>query len=45
TYVNETLTFGQFGNTETLSSTLLIKKKDIKITLDPLTGALLQVVE
>lgn len=39
------LTLGQFGNTETLSSTLLTKKKDIKITLDPVTGALLRVEE
>ena len=45
TYIDETLTLAQFGNTEILSSTLLVKKKDIKITLDPLTGALLQVAE
>ena len=37
--------FAQFGNTEILSSALLIKKKDIKITLDPITGALLRVEE
>ena len=40
-----TFSFAQFGNTETLSSTLLTKKKDIKITLDPITGALLKVEE
>ena len=35
----------QFGRTETLSSTLLTKKRDIKVTLDPTTGALLKVEE
>ena len=39
------LTLAQLGNTETLSSTLLTKKKDIKIVLDPVTGALLRVEE
>lgn len=39
------LTLAQFGNIETLSSTLLTKKKNIKIQLDPVTGALLQVNE
>lgn len=39
------LSLAQFGNTEILSSALLIKKKDIKITLDPITGALLRVQE
>ena len=39
------LTLAQFGNTETLSSTLLTKKKNIKIKLDSITGALLQVEE
>lgn len=41
----ELLTLGQFGKTETLSSTLLTKKKNIKIILDPVTGALLKVIE
>lgn len=41
----ELLTLGQLGNTEILSSTLLTKKKDIKVTLDPVTGALLKVAE
>lgn len=41
----DVLTLAQFGNTETLSSTLLTKKKDIKIQLDPVTGALLRVEE
>ena len=45
TLSEEMLTVAQFGNTETLSSTLLIKKKDIKIQLDPITGALLHVEE
>lgn len=35
----------QFGRTETLSSTLLTKKRNIKVTLDPVTGALLKVQE
>lgn len=43
--VEELLTLGQFGKTETLSSTLLTKKKNIKVILDPVTGALLKVVE
>ena len=43
TLAEETFTFGQFGNTETLSSDLLTKKKDIKVQLDPTTGALLKV--
>lgn len=37
------LTLAQFGKTETLSSTLLTKKQNIKIALDPVTGALRQV--
>ena len=41
----EQLSLAQFGNTETFSSTLLTKKKDIKVTLDPVTGALLRVEE
>ena len=39
------LPLAQFGRTETLSSALLVKKKDVKITLDPITGALLRVEE
>lgn len=38
-------TMAQLGNTETLSSTLLTKKRDIKVILDPVTGALLKVAE
>ena len=38
-------TMAQFGNTETLSSTLLTKKNNIKVTLDPITGTLLRVEE
>ena len=45
TLAEETFTFGQFGNTETLSTDLLLKKKNIKIKLDPITGALLKVEE
>lgn len=43
--IEETLSIAQFGKTETLSSTLLTKKKDIKVILDPITGALLRVEE
>ena len=43
----ELLTLAQFGNTETLSSDLLTRKKgkDTKVLLDPATGALLRVEE
>ena len=41
----EQVSLAQFGSTETLSSTLLTKKKNIKVTLDPVTGALLKVEE
>ena len=41
----EMLPLGQLGGTETLSSTLLTKKKNVKVTLDPITGALLKVEE
>lgn len=41
----EMLTLGQFGKTETLSSALLTKKKNVKVVLDPVTGALLKVAE
>ena len=39
------LSLAQLGHPETLSSTLLTKKKDIKVLLDPATGALLRVEE
>jgi hypothetical protein len=45
TLAEETLSVSQFGNTETLSSTFFSKKKNIKVTLDPHTGALLKVEE
>ena len=41
----ELLTLGQFGKTETLSSALLTKKRNVKVVLDPITGALLKVAE
>ena len=44
-FAEECLSLSQFGNTETLSSSLFSKKKDIKVTLDPHTGALLKVEE
>ena len=45
TLAEEAFSFAQFGRVETLSSTLLTKKKDIKVTLDPITGALVHVEE
>lgn len=39
------LSLAQLGRAETLSSALLTKKKDIKVLLDPVTGALLRVEE
>lgn len=45
TLSEETFAVAQLGRTETLSSTLLTKKKDIKVALDPVTGALLRVEE
>ena len=44
-YAEECLSLAQFGNVETLSSSLFNKNKDIEITLDPHTGALLKVEE
>ena len=44
-FAEECLSLSQFGNTETLSSALFSKKKDIKVTLDPHTGALLRIEE
>ena len=41
----EQVSLAQFGNIETLSGALLTKKKNIKVTLDPVTGALLKVEE
>lgn len=45
TLAEESIPISQFGNTETLSSTLFNKKNNIKVTLDPKTGALLKVEE
>ena len=39
------ISLSQFGNTETLSSSLFSKKKNVKVVLDPHTGALLKVEE
>lgn len=44
-FAEECLSLSQFGCTETLSSSLFNKKKDIKVTLDPHTGALLKIEE
>ena len=41
----DTYPIAQFGNTETLSSTFFTKKKATKVTLSPITGALLKVEE
>lgn len=45
TLAEESYPIAQFGNTETLSSTFFSKKKSIKVTLSPTTGALLKVEE
>ena len=45
TLADAVLSLAQLGHTETLSSTLLTKKKNIKVMLDPTTGALLRVEE
>jgi len=45
TFAEETVSIAQFGTTETLSSSLFTKKKDIKVWLDPVTGALLKIEE
>lgn len=45
TLAEDIFAFGQFGNTETLSSSLLSKKKNIRVLLSPTTGALLKVEE
>jgi hypothetical protein len=45
TLAEEVLPIAQFGNTETLSSTLFSKKKDIKVILDPTSGAILKIEE
>ena len=45
TLAEATLAIAQLGHTETLSGTLLTKKRDVKVTLDPVTGALLRVEE
>ena len=44
-FVEEMLILGQLGKIETLSSTLLTKKKNVKVVLDAVTGALLRVTE
>ena len=45
TLAEEAFPIAQFGNTETLSSTFFTKKKNTKVTLSPITGALLKVEE
>lgn len=45
TLAEATFPIAQFGNTETLSSTFFTKKKNTKVTLSPVTGALLKVEE
>ena len=45
TLAEENFALAQFGSTTTLSSTLLTKKKDVKVELCPVTGALLRVEE
>ena len=45
TLAEAVLPIAQFGNTETLSSTLFSKKKGIKVILDPTSGAILKIEE
>ena len=45
TLAEATMPLAQFGSAETLATALFTKKKDIKITLEPHTGALLKVEE
>lgn len=45
TLAEENLSIAQFGNTETLSSSLFSKRKDIKVWFDPATGALCKIEE
>lgn len=45
TLAEESLVLAQFGNTETLSSAFFSKKNNIRVLLDPVTGALLKVEE
>ena len=45
TLAEATMPLAQFGTEETLATALFTKKKDIKITLEPHTGALLKVEE
>ena len=45
TLAEKSFPIAQFGNVETLSSDFFNKKKAIKITLSPITGALLKVEE
>ena len=44
-WAEESYPIAQFGNTETLSAAFFSKKKAIKVTLSPATGALLKVEE
>lgn len=45
TLAETTMPLAQFGTSETLATALFTKKNDIKITLDPHTGALLKIEE
>jgi hypothetical protein len=45
TLAEAAMPLAQFGTSETLATALFTKKKDIKITLNPHTGALLKVEE
>lgn len=45
TLAKEIISLSQFGNTELLSSSLFSKKKNVKVALNPHTGALLKVEE
>ena len=45
TLAEASMPISQFGNTETLSNTFFSKKNNIKVILDPTTGALLKIEE
>lgn len=45
TLAETAIPISQFGNTETLSSSFFSKKKNVRVILDPTTGALIKVEE
>ena len=45
TLADDVLSLTQFGNKETLSSSLFSKRKDIKVILDPKDGSIKKIEE